>query len=202
MASARPLRRTRAARAGRARPETQRFTDAASLYGIPHWGKGFFHVSEQGDLVVRPTREPSRGVALKQIVDEVALGGISTPMVIRFPQILAASVANLNDAFARAIDEYGYGNHFRGVFPIKVNQKRVVVDHIVEAGRRYGYGLEAGSKPELLAAISADLPPESIITCNGYKDDTFIRMALNAVRMKKKVILILEKVSELERILE
>ena len=202
MASARPLRRTRPARTGRARPETQRFTEAASLYGIPHWGKGFFHVSEDGDLVVRPTREPSRGVALKHIVDEVALRGISTPMVIRFPQILSASVANLNDAFARAIDEYGYGNQFRGVFPIKVNQKRVVVDHIVEAGRRYGYGLEAGSKPELLAAISADLAPESIITCNGYKDDTFIRMALNAVRMKKKVILILEKVSELERILE
>jgi len=189
-------------RASRSRPEAQRFTEAASLYGIPHWGKGFFHVSEDGDLVVRPTREPSRGVALKQIVDEVALRGISTPMVIRFPQILSASVANLNDAFARAIDEYGYGNVFRGVFPIKVNQKRVVVDHIVEAGRRYGYGLEAGSKPELLAAISADLPPESIITCNGYKDDTFIRMALNAVRMKKKVILILEKVSELDRILE
>jgi len=202
VASARPLRRTRPARTGRARPETQRFTEAASLYGIPHWGKGFFHVSEDGDLLVRPTREPSRGVALKHIVDEVALRGISTPMVIRFPQILSASVANLNDAFARAIDEYGYGNQFRGVFPIKVNQKRVVVDHIVEAGRRYGYGLEAGSKPELLAAISADLAPESIITCNGYKDDTFIRMALNAVRMKKKVILILEKVSELERILE
>jgi len=202
VASARPLRRTRPARTGRARPETQRFTEAASLYGIPHWGKGFFHVSEHGDLLVRPTREPSRGVALKHIVDEVALRGISTPMVIRFPQILSASVANLNDAFARAIDEYGYGNQFRGVFPIKVNQKRVVVDHIVEAGRRYGYGLEAGSKPELLAAISADLAPESIITCNGYKDDTFIRMALNAVRMKKKVILILEKVSELERILE
>ena len=123
-------------------------------------------------------------------------------MVIRFPQILSASVANLNDAFARAIDEYGYPNVFRGVFPIKVNQKRVVVDHIVEAGRRYGYGLEAGSKPELLAAISADLSPESIITCNGYKDETFVRMALNAVRMKKKVVLILEKVSELDRILD
>ncbi len=198
MASARPLKRTRP---GRTRPESQRFTEAASLYGIPNWGKGFFHVSEDGMLVVRPTREASRGVALKQIVDEVARRGISTPMVIRFPQILSTSVANLNDAFARAIDEYGYPNVFRGVFPIKVNQKRVVVDHIVEAGRRYGYGLEAGSKPELLAAISADLSPESIITCNGYKDETFVRMALNAVRMKKKVVLILEKVSELDRIL-
>ncbi len=201
MASARPLRRTRSASTRRARPESQRFPEAASFYGIPNWGKGFFHVSEEGDLVVRPTREPARGVALKRIVDEVALRGISTPMVIRFPQILSTAVANLNDAFAHAIDEYGYGNVFRGVFPIKVNQKRVVVDHIVEAGHRYGYGLEAGSKPELLAAIAQDLGPDSIITCNGYKDDTFVRMALNAVRMKKKVILILEKVSELERIL-
>ena len=201
MASARPLRRPRSTSAARPRPGGQRYTEAASLYGIPNWGKGFFHVSDEGDLVVRPTREGSRGVALKQIVDEMARRGVSTPMIIRFPQILSATVANLNDAFARAIDEYGYGNVFRGVFPIKVNQKRVVVDHIVEAGHRYGYGLEAGSKPELLAAISADLHPESIITCNGYKDGTFIRMALNAVRMKKKVVLILEKVSELERIL-
>jgi arginine decarboxylase len=200
MASPRPLR-PRSAPAARSRPGAGRFADAATLYGIPHWGKGFFHVSEDGNLVVRPTREAARGVALKKIVDEVAARGIATPMVIRFPQILSAAVANLNDAFGRAIDEYGYGNVFRGVFPIKVNQKRVVVDHIVEAGRRYGYGLEAGSKPELLAAIAADLGPECLITCNGYKDDIFVRMALNAVRMKKKVVLILEKVSELERIL-
>jgi arginine decarboxylase len=200
MASARPLRRARAA-PERTRPEPRGFADAAALYGIPNWGKGFFHVSENGDLVVRPTREASRSVALKWIVDEVAARGIATPMVIRFPQILSSAVSNLNDAFARAIDEYGYGNVFRGVFPIKVNQKRVVVDHVVEAGRRYGYGLEAGSKPELLAAIAADLGPECLITCNGYKDDLFIRMALNAVRMKKNVVLILEKVSELDRIL-
>jgi arginine decarboxylase len=200
MASARPLR-PKPAPSSRPRPAARHYTDAAALYGIPNWGKGFFHVSDDGDLVVRPTREAARGVALKKIVDEVAERGIATPMVIRFPQILSAAVANLNDAFGRAIDEYGYGNVFRGVFPIKVNQKRVVVDHIVEAGRRYGYGLEAGSKPELLAAIAADLGPECLITCNGYKDDIFVRMALNAVRMKKKVVLILEKVSELERIL-
>jgi arginine decarboxylase len=185
----------------RTRLEPRGFADAAALYGIPNWGKGFFHVSDDGDLVVRPTREASRCVALKWIVDEVAARGIATPMVVRFPQILSSAVANLNDAFARAIDEYGYGNVFRGVFPIKVNQKRVVVDHVVEAGRRYGYGLEAGSKPELLAAIAADLGPECLITCNGYKDDLFVRMALNAVRMKKNVVLILEKVSELDRIL-
>jgi arginine decarboxylase len=201
MATARPLRR-RTAATDRQRPDGRRFTEAAALYGIPHWGKGFFAVSEEGDLLVRPTREEGRSVALKQIVDEVARRGISTPLIVRFPQILSAAVGNLNDAFARAIEEYGYPSVFRGVFPIKVNQKRVVVEHIIEAGRRYGYGLEAGSKPELLAAIAADLAPESLITCNGYKDDTFIRMALNAVRMKKKVVLILEKVSELDRILQ
>ena len=202
MASTKPIRRTAVEPAiTRARPREHRFEDAGALYGIPNWGKGFFHVSDEGDLLVRPTREAARSVALKAIVDEVALRGITTPMIIRFPQILASAVASLNDAFARAIEEFEYKNVFRGVFPIKVNQKRVVVEKIIEAGRRYGYGLEAGSKPELLAAISADLSPDCLITCNGYKDESFIRMALNAVRMKKKVVLVLEKVSELDRIL-
>ncbi|MCA1610342.1 MAG: biosynthetic arginine decarboxylase, partial [Acidobacteria bacterium] len=201
-ASAKPLRRSGPDMSGsRARPREQRYEDAATLYGIPNWGKGFFHVSEEGDLFVRPTREAHRAVALKQIVDDVALRGITAPMVIRFPQILSEAVRSLNDAFARAIGEFEYENVFRGVFPIKVNQKRVVVQQIIEAGRPYNYGLEAGSKPELLAAIAADLGPECLITCNGYKDDPFIGMALNAVRMKKKVVLILEKVSELDRIL-
>jgi arginine decarboxylase len=201
MATTKPIRRSAVEAIPRARPREHRFEDAAALYGIPNWGKGFFQVSEDGDLLVRPTREAARTVALKGIVDEVALRGITTPMIVRFPQILASAVTNLNDAFARAIEEFEYGNVFRGVFPIKVNQKRVVVEKIIEAGRRYGYGLEAGSKPELLAAISADLSPDCLITCNGYKDESFVRMALNAVRMKKKVVLILEKVSELDRIL-
>jgi len=210
MASPKPVRRpspvtpiTRTAereRPERARPG-ERYEDAAALYGIPHWGKGFFHVSEDGNLVVRPTRDPERGVVVKQVIDEVALRGITAPIIIRFPQILASAVADLNNAFARAIEEYEYGNVYRGVFPIKVNQKRVVVEQIIAAGRPYGYGLEAGSKPELLAAIAADLSPESLIVCNGYKDDAFIGMALNGIRMKKKVVLVLEKVSELDRIL-
>lgn len=203
MASAKPVRRPAPESSiVRTRPPREnRYEDASTLFGIPNWGKGFFHVSDEGDLVVRPTREAHRGVALKQIVDEVALRGITTPMVIRFPQILSEAVRSLNEAFARAIEEFEYPNVFRGVFPIKVNQKRVVVSEIIEAGRPYNYGLEAGSKPELLAAIAADLGPECLITCNGYKDDPFIGMALNAVRMKKKVVLILEKVSELDRIL-
>ena len=114
MASPRPVRRIAAAPL-RARLR-ERYEDAATIYGIPYWGKGFFHISEDGDLVVRPTREAARGVALKQIVDEVALRGVTCPLIIRFPQILASSVASLNEAFARAIDEYEYANVFRGVF--------------------------------------------------------------------------------------
>src|SRR5215472_3718052 len=202
MASPKPIRRpTLDTAAGRPRPREHRFEDATTFYGIPYWGQGFFHVSEEGELLVRPTGEAAKTVALKAIVDEVALRGITAPMIVRFPQILASAVTNLNVAFARAIEEFGYQNVFRGVFPIKVNQKRVVVEKIIEAGRRYDYGLEAGSKPELLAALAADLSPDCLITCNGYKDEVFVRMALNAVRMKKKVVLVLEKVSELERIL-
>ena len=201
MATPKPIRGPhRVYAVARPRPG-EKFDDAASLYGIPHWGKRFFHVSEDGNLVVRPTRDPDRGVALKQIVDEVGLRGITPPIIIRFPQILASAVGDLNKAFARAIEEFEYGNVYRGVFPIKVNQKRVVVEQIIEAGRQYGYGLEAGSKPELLAALAADLSEEALIVCNGYKDDALIGMAMNGIRMNKKVVLVLEKVSELGRIL-
>ncbi|MRR12412.1 arginine decarboxylase, partial [bacterium] len=123
-------------------------------------------------------------------------------MVIRFPQILTSSVRELNEAFGKAIKEYDYDGDYRGVFPIKVNQKKVVVHEIIEAGRKYGYGLEAGSKPELIAALSQDLGPECLITTNGYKDEAFIRLALDGIRMGRNVILTLEKVSELERILD
>ena len=180
----------------------ERFADAEKLYGIENWGKGFFSVSDDGNLLVHPTKENHRFVDLKGVVDDVALRGISTPVVIRFPQILDQTVKELNEAFLHAIKEYDYDGVFRGVFPIKVNQKKVVVREIIQSGRKYGYGLEAGSKPELIAALSQDLGADCLITTNGYKDDAFIRLALNGIRMGKTVVLILEKVSELERILD
>ncbi len=180
----------------------EKFADAEKLYGIENWSKGFFSVSEEGNLLVHPTRENHRFVDLKSVIDDVGLRGISTPVVIRFPQILDAAVKELNEAFLHAIKEYEYDGVFRGVFPIKVNQKKVVVKEIIQSGRKYGYGLEAGSKPELLAALSQDLGSDCLITTNGYKDDAFIRLALNGIRMGKTVVLILEKVSELERILD
>ena len=180
----------------------ERFPDAEKLYGIENWGKGFFSVSDDGNLLVHPTKESHRFVDLKGVVDDVALRGISTPVVIRFPQILDQAVKELNEAFLHAIKEYDYDGVFRGVFPIKVNQKKVVVREIIQSGRKYGYGLEAGSKPELIAALSQDLGSDCLITTNGYKDDAFIRLALNGIRMGKTVVLILEKVSELEKILD
>ena len=124
----------------------ERFADAEKLYGIENWGKGFFSVSDDGNLLVHPTKENHRFVDLKGVVDDVALRGISTPVVIRFPQILDQAVKELNEAFLHAIKEYDYDGVFRGVFPIKVNQKKVVVREIIQSGRKYGYGLEAGSE--------------------------------------------------------
>ena len=180
----------------------EKWGEAEKLYGIENWGKGFFSVSEDGNLLVHPTKESSRFVDLKAVIDDVALRGITTPVVVRFPQILDTTVRELNEAFASAIKEYEYDGVYRGVFPIKVNQKKVVVQEIIHAGRKYSFGLEAGSKPELIAALSSDLGPDTLVTANGYKDEPFIRMALNGIRMGKTVIMILEKVAELEWILD
>src|SRR5437764_11125189 len=139
----------------------EKFADAEKLYGIENWGKGYFSVSDEGELLVHPTREVHRFVNLKSVIDDVALRGTSTPVVFRFPQILASAARELNDAFLHAIREYEYDGAYRVVFPIKVNQKKVVVREITEAGRRYGYGLEAGSKPQLIAALPPALGPDS-----------------------------------------
>jgi len=201
MTTSAPARTARTTRAARSRAP-EKFAEAEKLYGIENWGKGFFSVSDDGNLLVHPTRETARFIDLKAVIDDVALRGISTPVIVRFPQILASAVRELNDAFVDAIKEYEYDATYRGVFPIKVNQKKVVVNEVIQAGRKYSYGLEAGSKPELLAALSSDLGPDALITTNGYKDEAFIRLALNGIRMGKTVVMILEKVSELERILE
>ncbi len=202
MTSTAPARASRAPKTASRARVPEKFADAEKLYGIENWGKGFFSVSDDGNLLVHPTRESARFIDLKSVIDDVALRGISTPVVVRFPQILASTVRELNDAFVSAIKEYEYDGVYRGVFPIKVNQKKVVVNEVIQAGRKYSYGLEAGSKPELLAALSSDLAPDCLITTNGYKDEAFIRLALNGVRIGKTVVMILEKVSELERILD
>lgn len=174
--------------------------DATSLYMIDRWGRGYFDVREDGNLTVAPLQERGRKIAIKDVLDAALEQGLRTPMLIRFQDLLHHRVRTLNDAFVKAIGESKFRGTYRGVFPIKVNQLKEVVEEILEAGRTYHYGIEVGSKPELFAGLSVHTDVESLIVCNGYKDENFIRTALIGRKLGKKVILIAEKLSEVRMI--
>ena len=174
--------------------------DSLDLYNIGQWGNRYFSVGERGTLVVQPGGAGTDCVDLKELVDEVRRRGIAPPLLIRFSEILKARVVELNESFRRAIAEYGYKGSYRGVFPIKVNQEHYVVERLVEAGAPYHFGLEAGSKPELLAVMAMLEDEEALIICNGYKDEEYVETALLASRLGRHVILVVEKFSELELI--
>jgi len=180
--------------------------DSAALYEIARWGDDYFHVSEQGTILVSPDRtyRPGQGsensIDLKELVDRLVQRGLNLPILIRFNGILQNRLECLSDCFKTAIDDHNYRNRYRCVFPIKVNQQREVVQQIIHHGRSLGFGVEAGSKPELLAVV-AMTDPQTPIICNGFKDDDFIRMALLAQRIGRTVIPVVEKVSELDLIL-
>jgi arginine decarboxylase len=175
--------------------------DASELYMIDRWGAGYFDVSDDGRVRVAPLQERGRKIAILDVVEEAREQGLSTPLLIRFQDLLHHRVKTLNEAFNAAISEHRYRGRYRGVFPIKVNQMREVVEEILEAGRPYHFGIEVGSKPEVFAGLSVHSDNESLIVCNGYKDDTFIRTALIGQKLGKKVILIAEKLSEVRSIL-
>ena len=176
--------------------------DAMTMYGVKEWGYGFFGVNSKGHLVVHPTRDENLSCDVFEIVQHLKKKGVNSPLILRFPQILAARVTELNEAFNKAIREYGYEGGYQGVYPVKTNQMKEVVDQIVKAGYKYRYGLEAGSKPELMIALSMNLHPEALVTCNGYKDETFIRMALLARKAGRNVLITVEKMTELQLILK
>jgi len=171
--------------------------DSLDLYNIPQWGNRYFSVDGKGHLIVQPNGPAEDSLDLKSLVDEVRRRGISPPLLVRFSEILRARVVELNEAFRKAISEYDYQGSYRGVYPIKVNQERFVVEHLVEAGRPYHFGLEAGSKPELLAVMAMLDDPEAVVVCNGYKDEQYVETALMATRLGLHVILVVEKFSEL-----
>lgn len=177
-------------------------SDAMDLYNIRNWGYPYFSINDQGNACVHPQGPEGPTLDLKQLVDELQRRGISLPILIRFSDILRARVEALNEAFRRAIEEYGYKNRYLGVYPIKVNQQRQVVEEIVTYGKPYQFGLEAGSKPELLAILALLDSTESLIICNGYKDLEYIEMALLATKMGKAVTIVVEKFTELPLILE
>jgi len=174
--------------------------DARDLYLIRRWGSGYFDVNESGLMVVSPEGPRGPKIPILDVIEEGRKEGLSTPILVRFQDILRHRVKQLNTAFEAAIDEHKYRGRYRGVFPIKVNQLREVVEEILDAGRSSHYGIEVGSKPEMFAALSIHSDNESLIVCNGYKDDSYIRTALLGRKLGKRVILIAEKLSEVRAI--
>ncbi len=176
--------------------------DAISLYNVDRWGEGYFTVNRKGNIVVLPNRSNDQKIDLMEIVAEAKERKLGFPLTVRFHDLLRDRVETINKAFADAIETMGYRNVYRGVFPIKVNQLREVVEEILDAGKRWHFGLEAGSKPELVAALAFHDDPESLIVCNGYKDTAFVRTALLGRKLGKTVILVVEKLEELMHILK
>ncbi|MBV8879849.1 MAG: biosynthetic arginine decarboxylase, partial [Planctomycetaceae bacterium] len=178
-------------------PHKWTLADSVETYDIRTWGGVYFGVNDRGNIVVHPNGPDGPTADLKELVDEVRRRGIGLPLLLRFSNILRRRVIELNQSFGNAIHEYGYKGQYRGVYPIKVNQVANVVDEILKAGREYHYGLEAGSKPELLAVMALLEDPEALIICNGYKDEEYIESALLAGKLGHTVILVVEKLSEL-----
>jgi arginine decarboxylase len=176
--------------------------DAVAMYGVKEWGNGFFGINSKGHLEVYPTQDENLSCDIFEIIQHLKKKGIQTPVTIRFPQILATRVVALNEAFRKAMKEYDYEGDYQGVYPVKTNQLKEVVEQIVHAGHKYRYGLEAGSKPELMIALSMNLHPEALVTCNGYKDEAFIRMALLARKAGRNTLITVEKMTELPLVLK
>jgi len=171
--------------------------EAREHYNIKGWGAGYFDINSKGNIVVRPDSKSAHHIDLKELVDDIQAKGYSLPVLIRFSDILKASIANLANSFQNSIDEYGFEGQYHGVYPIKVNQQRQVVEEIVKFGQPFNIGLEAGSKPELHAILAILDNPEALLICNGYKDEAFIRLALMSQKLGKKVFIVVEKLDEL-----
>lgn len=171
---------------------------SAQLYQVQGWGAPYFSVNESGYIEVRPDPDCERAVNLYELTEDLRARGLDLPILIRFSDILGHRIKRINESFLRAIRDYEYSGTYRGVYPVKVNQQRHIVHEVVEFGKPYQYGLEVGSKPELLIALSAMQDSGGLIICNGYKDRSYIETALIAQRLDKTVIIVLERVEELD----
>src|SRR5437763_9511554 len=174
---------------------------AIATYNVDGWSGGYFTVNSSGNVEARPLQDNGGSIDILAVVNEARERNLGFPLLIRFQDLLRHRVEAINRAFQSAISEFGYRNEYRGVFPIKVNQLREVIEEIVDAGAQFHFGLEAGSKPELIAALAMHKDPESLIICNGYKDRAFIRAALLGCRLGTLVIIVVEKLEELEQTL-
>jgi arginine decarboxylase len=176
--------------------------DALELYGVRHWGKGYFAINKSGHVTVHPNKRPEQAIDLKELVDNLQARGIQLPILLRFTDILRHRVGEIADAFKAAIREYDYKGSYCCVYPIKVNQQRHVVEEILDFGKPFQFGLEAGSKPELLAVLALTNGLDTPIICNGFKDDEFIKMTVLARKIGKHVIPVIEKFTELETLVK
>ncbi len=174
---------------------------ATQYYNVAGWGAGFFSINDKGHVVVHPMGQPGPVIDLMDVVEDIRERKIGFPCVVRFQDVLRARVKQINEAFGKAIAEMGYGARYFGVYPIKVNQLREVVEEILDAGAPYHYGLEAGSKGELLVVLGMNSDPEALTICNGYKDEDYLRLALLGRKIGRKVIVVIEKLSELPELL-
>ena len=175
-------------------------SDATELYDIQRWGKGYFSIGSNGHVWVHPSKDGARGLDLKELVDTLVLRGINPPILIRFGEILKHRLGEMHQAFQDAIRDHNYQGNYALVYPIKVNQQRQVVEEIFRYGRPYRFGLEAGSKPELLAVLAV-ADNETPIICNGFKDDEYIEMVMLATKIGRRIIPVVEKYTELDLIL-
>jgi len=176
--------------------------DSEELYGIPYWGKDLFEVSTDGHLLVSPRGRDGGRIDLHELVDELDERGIDLPVLVRMAQVAERRVGLMWEVFGNAIQEYGFTGRYRGVYPIKVNQQRQLVEDILRVGRKHHVGLEAGSKPELLVAMALMDDPEGLLICNGYKDRRYIETALRARQIGRETIIVIEKLAEVDSILE
>src|SRR6266850_620231 len=174
---------------------------ARALYNITRWGAKYFDINDAGHVTAKPLQDAGATVDLTDVIEEAKSRGLKFPLLIRFQDILRHRVESINLAFRNSITEYNYQGKYRGVFPIKVNQLREVVEEILDAGKPFDFGLEVGSKPELFAGLALQSQLGSLIVCNGYKDANFIRMALLGNKLGKKVIMVVEKLEELRQII-
>ena len=174
---------------------------ARTLYNIHRWGAKYFDINDEGHVVAKPLQEAGVAVDITDVIEEAKGRGLKFPVLIRFQDILRHRVEALNQSFRGSIAEYGYRGRYRGVFPIKVNQLREVVEEILDAGKPFDFGLEVGSKAELLAGLALQNQIGSLIVCNGYKDAEFIKMAMLGIKLGKTVVLVVEKLEELRQII-
>ncbi len=174
---------------------------ARNLYNVHRWGAKYFDINEAGHVVAMPLQEAGIAVDITDVIEEAKGRNLKFPLLIRFQDILRHRVESINLAFRNSITEFNYQGKYRGVFPIKVNQLREVVEEILDAGKPFDFGLEVGSKPELFAGLALQSQMGSLIICNGYKDTDFIKMALLGIKLGKKVIMVVEKLEELRQII-